>query len=102
MTQEEIAMKIADHDKSIEVLFASVEDNKEKIGAFEKIAISIERLATNMEHMSEEQERQGKRLERLEREPAEAYKHYKQIVFSCLATAVISGVVGAVLAMIFK
>lgn len=102
MTQEEIAAKFADHDKSIEVLFASVEENKDKIETFEAIALSIERLATNMEHMSKEQEKQGQRLERLEKEPAEAYKHYKQIVFSCLATAVISGVIGAVLTMIFK
>lgn len=63
-----------------------------------KIAVSVEKLATNMEHMAKEQESQGKRLERLEKAPSDKWNKLTQAII----TAVASGLVGYFIGAIFK
>lgn len=66
---------------------AQLEDSVKVIGS---LASSVERLATNMEHMAKEQEKQGKRLEALEGHDGEMWRK----VVSYAVTVVISLVIG--------
>lgn len=70
-----------------------LEDTTEKIN---ELAVSTEKLASTMEKMLEEQKEQGKRIVKLEGRDGEKWRSVAKIV----ATAVISGVIGAVLMMI--
>ena len=60
------------------------------VGQIQALAVSVERLATNMESMVKEQEKQGKRLESLESRDGEMWRK----VVGYIATAVIGIVVG--------
>lgn len=60
------------------------------------IATSVEKLATNMEHMCREQEQQGKRLEALEGIPAKNWGSLKSGIIGAIAAAAGGGLVAAV------
>ena len=70
-------------DKRLELLEESVERTQ-------SIAISVERLATNMEVMCKEQERQGKRLQELEGRDGKMWRS----VVGYITTAVIGIIIG--------
>ena len=54
------------------------------------LAVSVERLATNMENMLKEQKEQGKRLETLESRDGEMWRK----VVAYIATAIVGTVIG--------
>ena len=76
-------------DKRLELLEQSVRE----IGA---LTTSVEKLAQSVENMVREQERQGKRLEELESRDGEMWRK----VVGYVITAVVTGVVGFLLARI--
>ncbi len=102
MTNEEIALKLTDHEHEIKSLKHRIDEQEEKGNALNELAISVKVLAVNMENMGKEQIKQGERLERLEREPADDQRYYKRTVVSCIITGVISAVVGGVMAFILQ
>lgn len=59
-----------------------------------KLLISVEKLATNMENMQKEQQEQGKRLEELEGRDGEMWRK----VAGHIATAIISIILGFIFA----
>lgn len=102
MTNEEIALKLTDHEHEIKSLKHRIDEQEEKGNVLNELAISVKVLAVNMENMGKEQIKQGERLERLEREPADDQRYYKRTVVSCIITGVISAVVGGVMAFILQ
>lgn len=58
------------------------------------IAMSVQKLAINMEQMLEEQKEQGKRLDKLESEPAENWSSMKRTIFNTIVGA-IAGVIAS-------
>ena len=52
------------------------------------IAMSVQKLAINMEQMLEEQKEQGKRLDKLESEPAENWSSMKRTIFNTIVGAI--------------
>lgn len=72
---------------------ALLEENVQQINS---LTVSVERMATNMEHMLEVLKSQGDRIGALEKEPAEINKQIKQAII----TAVVGTVVGAVVTAI--
>ena len=57
------------------------------------LAVSVERLATNMENMLKEQKEQGKRLETLESRDGEMWRK----VVAYIATAIVGIVIGFII-----
>ena len=102
MTNEEIALKLTDHEHEIKSLKQRIDEQEEKGNALNELAISVKVLAVNMENKGKEQIKQGELLERLEREPADDQRYYKRTVVSCIITGVISAVVGGVMAFILQ
>lgn len=82
-------------NKRLELL----EENVRQMGA---LTTSVERLAMSVESMVKEQERQGKRLEVLESLPAQKWNHLVKTLVASVATTILGGIVGAVLALILK
>lgn len=85
-----------------------------RIGALEEsvkqinaLTISVEKMASNMEHMLEAIERQGNliekqndRLDDIEKEPAEAYKDVKTEIIKTIISALVGATVVAVVALL--
>lgn len=85
-------MEEEDHrqNKRIDLLEESVRQTS-------AIAVSVERLANNMEGMLKEQERQGERLNTLEKEPGDTWQRIKfktiDTAVGLIAGAIITGIV---------
>lgn len=67
-------------NKRLDILEASA-------AAQQSIAMSVQKLAINMEHMIEEQKNQGSRLDKIESQPAEAWSSMKKTIFNTLVGA---------------
>lgn len=100
MTNEEIAVKIAEHGKEIGSLKHRVGDLEEITDTIHKLTLSVQELASNIQNMIKEQERYGKtqermfqRIETLERKPA---KRWESLIEKAIS-ALIGGIIGYVL-----
>lgn len=100
MTNEEIAVRLENHEQEIKSLKHRMDEQEGKDKTLTELTISVKTLATNMEYMAKEQQKQGERLERLEHEPVDNYKHYKRLVIGCVLTTIIGALLGAILANI--
>lgn len=74
-----------------------IEILEENVRQISSIAVSVEKLATNMEGMLKEQERQGERLDKLEKEPGDTWQHIKvkalDTAVGLISGAAITGIV---------
>lgn len=100
MTNEDIAVRLENHEQEIKSLKHRMDEQEGKDKTLTELTISVKTLATNMEYMAKEQQKQGERLERLEHEPADNYKHYKRLVIGCVLTTIIGALLGVILANI--
>lgn len=70
---------------------------EEEVRQISSIAVSVEKLATNMEAMLKEQERQGERLDKLERQPGDTWQRIKvkalDTAVGLIAGALVTGAV---------
>ncbi|MBD5093482.1 MAG: hypothetical protein HDT26_12770 [Subdoligranulum sp.] len=90
MEHEEFAQRIKEENDRQNHRLAILEENTRRL---EKMNVSIERLAVNMENMLKEQLQQGRRLEQLEARDGELWR---KVLAHAITTAV-----GAVLAYLF-
>lgn len=102
MTDENIKLKLNDHDHEIGSLKHRMDDVEAKQTEIYELTTAVNKLAISVEYMAKEQKEQGKRLNALEHEPVENAKYYKRAIFSCIVTAVVGAVIGALLALIIK
>lgn len=68
----------------------------------QELVVSVNKLANNMEHMLEAQKEQNRRLEAIENAPTKEYRELKGKVVTTVITSIVSLIVGAVMALIFK
>lgn len=67
-----------------------IDDLEKNVSEFHSLAISVNSLATNMEHMVEELKAQGKRLDAIESKDGDMWR----TVMKCIVTGVVTLVVG--------
>ncbi len=84
-----LAQRLEDEDKRQNQRIAVLEDKVDQIG---ELTISVNKLATNMNNMYEEQKQQGERLKILENRDGEMWRK----VVGYVITAVVGIVVGFV------
>ena len=102
MTGEEIAVTLTRHEDKIKSLEHRMRDCECENESIRKIALSVNKLAVNMEHMLTEQKEQGKRLTVLERAPAEGYRHLKDTLLKCVISSVVGALIGAAMTLVVK
>ena len=102
MTGEEIAVTLTRHEDKIKSLEHRVHACECENESIRKIALSVNKLAVNMEHMLTEQKEQGKRLNALERAPAEGYRRLKDTLVKCVISSVVGALIGAVMTLVVK
>lgn len=93
MEEKEIEIRLAEHRKDIRSLEKRMDKQESQNEVIQNLVMSVKEMAINMSQMLEELKVQGVRLDKLEQEPAESWK----LVKTTLLTALISGVVGAVI-----
>lgn len=100
MTEQEVALKLNDHDHEIKSLKHRVSDVEKKQTEIETLTLSVSKLAVNMQHMLEEQREQNQRLKALESAPADEVKTIHKTLLTAVITTVVGAIVGAILALI--
>lgn len=96
MTNEEIAMKIAEHENRIKVSEHRIQDLEEQQKYIQELTLSVQELAISVKNMSEEQKAQGEKIRVIEDEPRATWKAAKTtavttivgIIFGALTTGV--------------
>lgn len=102
MNEQDIAIKLNDHDHELGSLKHRVKELEVQQGQLNALVRNVDKLATNMENMLKEQAAQRKEIELLKQGPAEEFKYYKHIIISCVLTGVIGTVIGAILTAVIK
>lgn len=100
MTDEEIAVKLAEYGKEIGSLKHRATDLEEQNKTIQELVLSVKELAINMRSMMEEQKDQGSRLDTLEREPAERWNSAKRTAFTTVVSVVAGALATGLLIMI--
>lgn len=100
MTEQEVALKLNDHDHEIKSLKHRVSDVEKKQTEIETLTLSVSKLAVNMQHMLEEQREQNQRLKALESAPVDEVKTIHKTLITTVITTVVGAIVGAILALI--
>lgn len=72
---EEFSRRVEDEEHRQNKRLDLLEENVRQIGA---LAVSVEKLANNMESMTKEISRQGEQIKSIEQEPAELWKNAKR------------------------
>lgn len=100
MTNEEIAVVLENHKQKIGSLGHRMDDCEAQQKTISNLVRAVDKLAINMENMLKEQALQGTRILALEQEPANEFKYYKRIIASAVISGVLGAIIGAVMALI--
>ena len=97
MTNEEVAVTLANHDNRIKVSEHRLDDLEASQKQIYDLTISVKELAISVKSMVEEQKEQGERIKKLESQPSENWNTLKKTIL----TSVISTLIGAVISALF-
>jgi len=102
VTQEEMAVALAGNEKDIKSLKHRVANCESQNETIRTLALSVNRLAVNMEYMLTEQKEQGRRLTILEKAPAEGYRTFKNTLIQCATSSVLGALLGALMMLLLQ
>ncbi len=102
MIDQEVLLKLNDHDHEIQDLKTKVNAVQDLNTQISNMALNIQKLAINIETMAETQKDTIIRLSSLEKVPLEDSRYYKRLIVGCLITGLIGAVLGAIMALIIK
>lgn len=98
MTNEEIAVTLAEHSQHIKSNTHRIDELEEAQKEMRDLVRSVDKLAQSMQTMANEQERQGKQIDSLETSKNDTFKFWLRTILAAVAT----GLVGYALAMFIK
>lgn len=98
LTDEEIAVAIAEHGQHIKSNTHRIDELEEFQKEMRDLVRSVDKLAQSMQTMAVEQDRQGKQLDALEASKSDTFKYWLRLILSSVAT----GLVGYALATFIK
>lgn len=102
MNETDVAVKLENHEQEIKSLKHRMNEQEEQGKAIQEIALSVQKLAINMESMFKEMGIQGKRLDRLEAEPAEYWNTMKRTMLTAIISTLAGGIAVAIITMLSK
>jgi hypothetical protein len=92
-------LKHSEHFKIVDKRLDKLEELSEGVN---KIALSVQRIADNQSAMLEQQKDLKKDVDEIKSQPAKDAHSLKMTVITIIVTAVVSTVIGALLALIIK
>ena len=93
MTNEEVAIKLANHDNRLKVSEHRIEDLEQSQKQIYDLTISVKELALSVKSMVAEQKEQSERIRKLEEQPGEKWNTLQKTIL----TGVVSTIVGALI-----
>lgn len=96
----DVAVKLEAHEHEISSLKDRVKELEAESKAIQELAISVNKMAVNMENMLAEQRKQGERLGVLEKVPVETNKQVKQAIITALTGGIVGAFITAILTII--
>lgn len=100
MTEEEIAVSLAGHGHEIGSLKHRVKSLEAEGDTIQRLTVSINKMAVNMEHMLDEQRQQGERLAALEKVPVETNRAVRNAIITALAGGTVGAILTAVITLL--
>lgn len=97
MTDEEVAVKLAEQDQKIKSAQHRIDKLEETQKDTDRLVRSVDRLAQSMETMAEEQQRQGEKIDKLEKVKSETTVYWLKIAGGALVTGIIGYLLGIIL-----
>lgn len=104
MTNEEVAVKLAEHEKEIGSLKHRVKDLEDQNKVLHELTLSVQQLAMNIQTMVGDQERYARtqerifqRLEKLEEKPAKRWDSVITLIITVAVNAVMSVIMANIL-----
>lgn len=88
---------IAVHEQRIISLEARMKAAEKQAEATHELALSVKELTVNQTQMLKEQQDQGQRIRVLEEEPLQRMKQIKMRIIECIATGIVSALLGVIL-----
>lgn len=99
MEQFQLLIEASERAKSNTHRIDSLEQDTKTIY---ELAKSVEKIAINTENMQRQLQEQGSKIEALEQLPAQKWNSMVKTLVTSVATTILGGVVGAVLALVLK
>lgn len=96
----DVESKVIKHDEQIKTLFNSVNRLENITTEINKLALSIEKIATNQTAMLEQQKQLRNDVDQIRDQPAKDAHDIKMTVIKCVVSGVVSAIIGALLALI--
>lgn len=107
MLEEEVAVKLAEHEHDIAECKRRIEKVESTSENINKLALSVERLAVSVaviaksqEEELKEQKKICKRIDTIEKQPLVAARNLKNEVIRAIAAAVAGGIVGYLISLL--
>lgn len=101
MTEEEVTIKLTNHDNEVKSLKHRVDSLEEQNTTIQNLVLSVEKMAMTMQNMVETMKNHNIRLESIERKPADQWNSMQKTIFTTVISTLAGGIVGA-LVMLFK
>ena len=98
MTIEDVAVELARQDQTLKSQAHRIDKLEAQQKETDALVRSVDKLAQSMENMVKEQERQGKQIDALENSKTETFKYWLRTILTAAAT----GIIGYLIAIIFK
>ena len=98
MTNEEVAVTLAEHAQHIKSNMHRIDELEEAQKEMRDLVRSVDKLAQSMQTMANEQERQGKQIDSLETSKNDTFRYWLRTILTAVAT----GLIGYALAMFMK
>ncbi len=102
MSDEELIVSLTRQENELNSLRHRVKACETQNATIRDMALSVNKLAVNMEHMLNEQKDQGRRLTALERQPAEQFTRLRSAFLKCVFSSVLGALLGALMAVLLK
>ncbi len=100
MTNEEIAIKLTNHDNRIKVSEHRINDLEESQKQIYNLTISVKELAMSVKNMVEEQKEQSGRLKQLESKPVKKWESVSDTIISTIVGTIAGALAAGILALI--
>ena len=96
MNNEEIAMKIAEHDNRIKVSEHRIDDLEKISNSIQSLTISVNKLAQSIAYQGEQIKLQGDKIYNIEKSKSDNTQYYTRLIIGGLITAIIGFVIGKI------
>lgn len=97
MNNEEVAVKLAEHENRIKVSEHRIKDLEEQQEQILSLTVSVKELAISTKSMAEELAKQQVQIEEIKAEPVKQWTQTKKTFFTAITSAIGTAIAGGII-----